>query len=283
MKVSFFPGCSLEGTAREYGESIDAVCKSLDVELEELAGWSCCGASSAHCMNEYLSIALPARNLALAERTGHELITPCAGCFNRLKAAEKALAGEGRQDMGSALHNSLNIRHILDFFTGDDFAQSIDQHISRPLTGLKTVSYYGCLLVRPPKITDARHWEDPRSLDELMSRLGAENLFWPYKTDCCGGSLVLSNVSIIRRLTGKLLDMARDVQADCIVTACPLCQANLDTRQEEIGDEKGLRYDLPIFYFTELMGISFGNKAAGTWLRRHLIDPRPLLKRKGLL
>ena len=283
MKVSFFPGCSLEGTAREYGESIEAVCSSLAVELKTLKDWSCCGASSAHCTNEFLSVALPARNLSLAEKADHDLVTPCAACFSRLKTAEKALTGESPVDVGMAFRGKINILHMLEFLSRDDFAGEIERQVVQPLHGLKGVSYYGCLLVRPPRITDANCWEDPQNLDTLVGRLGGESIYWPYKTECCGGSLVLSNVDIVRRLCGRLLDMAREAEAECIVTACPLCHANLDTRQEEVGHEKGVSYNIPVFYFTELMGLAFGNREAGKWFGRHLVDPRPLLRAKKLL
>ena len=283
MKISFFPGCSLEGTAREYGESIEAVCETLNIELLELPGWTCCGASSAHSTNEFLSLALPGRNLLIAEEIGMDLITPCAACFSRLKAAEKAIIGQAKVVVGISRKGDIRIGHILEFLAQDDFAGEIERRIKVPLKGLKAVSYYGCLLVRPPEVTDAKHCEDPKSLDILVSKLGGESVFWPYKTECCGGSLVLTRVDIIRRLNGRLLDMAREAEADCIVTACPLCQANLDTRQQEIEADKGIKYDIPIFYFTELMGLAFGNREAGKWCSRHFVDPRPLLNAKKLI
>ena len=283
MKVSFFPGCSLEGTAREYGESIEAVCSSLDIELKELSDWNCCGASSAHATNEFLSIALPARNLSMAEKAESDLVTPCAACFSRFKTAEKALTGTSPVDVGVSFKGEINVLHILDFLCRQEFSGEIEKSVVKPLNKLKTVSYYGCLLVRPPRTTDARQWEDPMDLDTLVSQLGGEGVFWPYKTECCGGSLVLSKVDIVRRLCGRLFDMAREAGAECIVTACPLCQANLDTRQEEIGNEKGVTYDIPIFYFTELMGLAFGNKEVDKWFSRHLVDPRPLLQKKKLI
>jgi heterodisulfide reductase subunit B len=283
MKVSFFPGCSLEGTAREYGESIEAVCSTLNVELQELSTWSCCGASSAHATNEFLSLALPARNLAVAEKAACDLVTPCAACFSRLKTAEKALTGKSPADVGSPFRGTISILHMLEFLCREEFAGGIEKNVAKPLQNLKAVSYYGCLLVRPPRTTNADCWEDPQNLDLLIARLGGESVYWPYKTECCGGSLMLSRVDIVRRLCGRLLDMAQEAGADCIVTACPLCQANLDTRQEEIGHEKGVTYNMPVFYFTELMGLSFGNREAAKWFARHLVDPRPLLKAKGLI
>jgi heterodisulfide reductase subunit B len=283
MKVSFFPGCSLEGTAREFGESIQAVCNCLDIELEELSEWNCCGASSAHCTNEFLSIALPARNLSMAEKTGMDLVTPCAACFNRLKTAEKNFSVEKKKDFGFPFHGGISIFHILDFLCRKDIFDNIKMQIKNPLKKLKAVSYYGCLLVRPPQITNAVHWEDPQGLDALTSVLGGENIFWPFKTECCGGSLVLTNPDTANRLIGRIFDMSDEAGADCIITACPLCQANLDTRQEEIQAAKGVRYDMPIFYFTELIGLAIGHKDTEKWFKRHIIDPRPLLKSKNLI
>jgi len=283
MKISFFPGCSLEGTAREYGESIDSVCRGLGIELEELKDWTCCGASSAHCTNEFLSIALPARTLKCAEQMKQDLITPCAACFSRLRTAAKALTGDKKKGVDISFNNDISILHILEFLLKDVFREKIEKNIKKPLTGLRAVSYYGCLLARPPKITNEENWEDPRGLDSLISRLGAESISWPYKTECCGGSLVLTNLEIEHRLAGRILDMAVEAEADCLVTACPLCQSNIDTREEEIGAARDKTYDLPIFYFTELMGLAFGSEDAGTWFKRHIIDPRPLLQSKGLI
>jgi heterodisulfide reductase subunit B len=284
MKVSFFPGCSLEGTAREYGESIDAVSAFLGIKLEELPDWTCCGASAAHCINEFLSVSLPARNLLLAEKLNQDLVTPCAACFSRLKSAEKALIkGSQQTDAATPFRGKINVLHLLEFFSRDDLVEVIKAQVKKPLSRLKVVSYYGCLIVRPPQVTNAKDWEDPHALDNLISLMGGESIFWPYKTECCGGSLLLTNVDIVRKLIGRILDMARETEADCIVTACPLCQANLDTRQEEIGKAKGVNYNLPIFYFTELLGLSFSLKGPQKWFRRHLVDPRALLKAKKLI
>jgi len=284
MKASFFPGCSLEGTAREYGESIDAISRFLGIKLEELPGWTCCGASAAHCTNEFLSVSLPAKNLLLAEKLNQDLVTPCAACFSRLKNAEKVLIKESQQtDAVPLFRGEINIFHLLEFFSREDLVEVMKAQVKRPLSQLKVVSYYGCLIVRPPQITDAKNWEDPQALDDFISLMGGEAIFWPYKTECCGGSLLLTNLDIVRQLIGRILDMAREAEADCIVTACPLCQANLDTRQEEIGKAKGVTYNLPVFYFTELLGLAFGLKGTQKWFRRHLVDPRPILKTKKLI
>ncbi len=152
-----------------------------------------------------------------------------------------------------------------------------------PLSGLRVGCYYGCLSVRPPDITGVKSFEDPNHMDRLMDLLGAESIPWSYKTDCCGASLVMTRTDIVRKLSQRLLEMAREAEADCLVTGCTMCQANLDTRQEEIGKEFGQKYDIPIFYFTELMGLALGHQGVKRWFSRHLTDPIKLLRSKGLI
>ena len=283
MKVSYYPGCSLHGTALEYEESTRAVCKMLGIELQELSDWNCCGASSAHSTNEALAIALPARNLAMAEEVGLDLVVPCSACFQRFKVAEKHIKEGAEPTIDTPYQGKVPIKHLLDFLCEEEVLKLIKQKVKTPLKGLKTVCYYGCLTVRPPRVTDALNCEDPQAMDELMALLGAKNRPWSYKTDCCGGGLMLSRTDIVVRLSGKLLQMAEEAGADCIVTACPLCQANLDTRQTEVSKTLGKSTHIPIFYFTELLGLALGSGEAGQWLKRHIIDPRTLLKVHNLL
>ncbi len=283
MKVSYYPGCSLHGTAREYEESTRAVCKMLGIELQELSDWNCCGASSAHSTNEPLAIALSARNLAMAEEMGSDLVVPCAACFQRFKVAEKHVKEGAVPVIATPYQGKVPIKHLLDFLCEEEVLTLIKQKVKTPLKGLKTVCYYGCLTVRPPRITDALNCEDPQAMDELMALLGADNRPWSYKTDCCGGGLMLSRTDIVVRLSGKLLQMAEEAGADCIVTACPLCQANLDTRQAEVSKTLGKNTHIPIFYFTELLGLALGSGEAGQWVKRHIVEPRTLLKDHNLL
>ncbi|MFC1926503.1 CoB--CoM heterodisulfide reductase iron-sulfur subunit B family protein [Chloroflexota bacterium] len=284
MDVSYYPGCSLEGTAVEYGESIDAIAKTLEVNLKELHDWNCCGASSAHVTNHMLAIALAARNLYIADKEGTDLVVPCAACYSRLKAAEKELlSGQEIEGFSDKYAGNFHIKHITDFLWDDVGERAILEKLKKPLQGLNPVCYYGCLTTRPPKVTDAVNPEDPQAMDRLLQVLGANVVNWSYKTDCCGGSLVLTQPEIAKELIKKLLNVAEEAGADCIVTACPMCQSNMDTKQKEISHETGKEYKLPIFYLTELMGLAFGDSDAGKWLGRHMIDPRPLLKEKGLI
>ena len=283
MKVSYYPGCSLHSTGLEYGESTQEVCKILGIELEELPDWNCCGASSAHCTDEVLAIELATRNLVMAEEAGLDLVIPCAACFQRFKVAEKHITEGKEPAIKTPYQGKVPIKHLLDFLVEEENLKVIKEKIKKPLNGLKAVCYYGCLITRPPKVTDAKHYENPQAMDELLSLLGVEVYPWSYKTDCCGGSLMLSRPDIVAQLSGKLIQMAEDAGVDCVATACPLCQANLDTKQAAISKNLGREVRFPTFYFTELLGLALGSGEADKWLRRHIVDPRDLLKSKGLL
>jgi len=281
-EVSYYPGCSLHGTAREYDESIRAVSSILNIELKELEDWTCCGASAAHSLDEELAIELPSRNLAIAERKNLDLLVPCVACYNRFKTAEEEVK-EHKKKIRFPYKGNVHIRYALDFFCDESNLNELKKKITKPLLGLKVVCYYGCLTVRPPKLTGIREYENPEHMDRLMELLGAEAISWSYKTDCCGASLVMTRTDIVLKLSGKLLSMAKEAEADCIVTGCPMCQANLDTRQEEVSKEIGENISVPVFYFTELMGLALGHKDVKKWLNHHITDPIRMLSAKGLM
>jgi len=281
-EVSYYPGCSLHGTAREYDESIRGVSEVLGLQLHELEDWTCCGASSAHCTDEELAIELASRNLAIAEKSERELLVPCVACYSRFKWAEKE-SHENPEKVHFPYQGKVPIRYVLDFFCEGSMLEEVRKKITKPLAGLKVACYYGCLTVRPPKVTGIKEYENPQHMDHLMECLGAEPIAWSYKTDCCGASLVMTRTDIVRKLSGKLLSMAKEAEAECLVTGCPMCQANLDTRQDELGKEVGDHLDIPILYFTELMGVALGHKDVKKWMGRHLTDPVKVLSGKGLI
>jgi heterodisulfide reductase subunit B len=177
----------------------------------------------------------------------------------------------------------ISIKYVLDYFCETFLLEEIKKKVMKPLSGLKVVCYYGCLTVRPPKVTGIKAYENPNHMDSLMELLGAKSIPWSYKADCCGASLVMTRTDIVRKLSGKLLAMAQDAEADGLVTGCPMCHANLDTRQEELAKEGGGNHPLPIFYFTELVGLALGHKDAKKWLGRHITDPIKVLREKGLM
>jgi heterodisulfide reductase subunit B2 len=281
-KVSYYPGCSLEGTALDYAASIAGVTPLLDLELAELEDWNCCGASSAHSVNQYLALALPARNLALAEKAGQDLVVPCALCFNRLKAAAKALQGEAGARLGGSFQGAIKVWDLLDYLTQDEFLETLAGKVVKPLKDLVAVGYYGCLAARPPAVTDKKDYENPQNLERLLTALGASPRDWSFKTDCCGAGLALARPDIIDTLVQRLYERALAAGAACLVVSCQMCQANLDLSQARISRKFKRNYYLPVFYFTELIGLALGHPQARDWLKGHLVDPRPLLEQKGL-
>ncbi len=277
MNYSYYPGCSLHSTGLEYGLSTRAVFKHLGLELNELGAWNCCGASSAHTLNHTLALALPARTLALAQAAGSDLVTPCAACFNRLRGVDHTLRinpqarAEIESIVGFKFTGAINVRPLLAVLYEDYGLQQIAAQVKHSLDGLKVVTYYGCLLVRPPEITQFDDPDDPHVMADLLRAIGVEVRQWSYATDCCGGSLSLSRSDVVKNLVSRLVMRAREAGADALVTACPLCQVNLEMRQT-------VEPKMPAFYFTELLGLAFGLAEAEKWWGKHLIDPRPLLR-----
>ena len=279
--VTYYPGCSLHGTAREYDESFRGVSQLLGVKLHELEDWTCCGSTSAHCTDEALAVALPVRNLNIAAKYDREMVVPCVACYSRFIAAEEE-AKEHPEYLLSPYEGKVSIRYALDFFCEKPFINELEAKKTKPLSGLKIACYYGCLAVRPPKLTGVKHYENPEHMERLMEILGAETLGWSYKTDCCGASLVMTRTDIVTALSQKIMAMAIEAGADCIVTGCTMCHSNLDTRQASLTAE-GEKREIPVFYFTELMGLSMGHRDVKKWLNRHITDPIKLLSNKGLL
>ena len=281
MTLSYFPGCSLHSTASEYDASTRAVCRALDLELRELDDWNCCGSTSAHSIDAELSQALPLRNLEIAEQAGLDLMVPCAACYCRSKTADAAFRqGDGAAE--TTYSGGVQINHILDVLADDEVLPEISRRITRPLSGLKAVCYYGCLTVRPPKVTGARNWENPDSMDRLVAASGATALPWSFKTDCCGASLTLTRSDVVVRLVDRLVTMAEEAGADCIVVACSMCHANLDGRQQEAATEFGHPHRMPILYISELLGLAMGLPEAPQWWGKHLTDPVGVLGARGL-
>ena len=250
--------------------------------MEEIEDWSCCGATSAHSTNFKLSIALPARNLIAAEKKAQDVMIPCAACFNRFKTAEHHLSqdpelkAEIEEIVGGRYQGSAAIRNPIDIIVRDIGLEALAAKVVKRLAGLKPVSYYGCLLLRPPDVCRFDDAENPVLLDRILAVLGAEVRPWSFKTDCCGGSLTISKTEIVVRMVDKLMEMAREAGANCLVTACPVCMVNLDMRSSKDAG-------LPVFYFTELAALAMGQEGPEGWFRLHRTDPRPLLKGLQLL
>ncbi len=286
LSYTYYPGCSLHSTGIEYGLSTRAVFQQLGMELTELPDWNCCGASSAHALNHTLALALPARNLALAQEKGKDLVTPCAACFNRMKSADYALRNDLEtrtkiEDLlGFSFTGQVSVRPVMAVLYDDCGPEEIAAQVKRPLKGLKVVPYYGCLLVRPPQVTQFDDPDNPQVMAKLLRASGAEVLDWSHATDCCGAGLSLSRSDVVQNLVSRLADRAREAGAEALVTGCPLCQVNLEMRQS--GNGKTQSTKMPAFYITELVGLALGIPEAEKWWSKHLIDPRPVLRSASL-
>ncbi len=283
MEVAYYPGCSGHGMSREYQLSTAVVCRHLGLVLHEVEDWNCCGASAAHSLNHSLALELNFRNLRLVEKMGLTTVTtPCAGCYSRLKTAESTLKESIGANKQSPQGSQVEASHVLQFLVEKVGLETIAQEVKRPLSGLRLAAYYGCLLTRPRGLTRFDDPEQPRVLDDLLKVLGAETVNWSHKAECCGAGMAACQTEIVVQLSGEILEAAKQAGAEAIVVGCPLCQTNLDTRQSLVEAERGVRYGLPIMYFTQLMGLAFGHSVKELGLNKLLTSPLPLLRAKGL-
>ena len=288
MKYAYYPGCSLNSTGIEYNLSTKKVAKKLGIELWEVPEWNCCGASAAHLTNHLLSLALPARNVALAEKEGLDIAVPCAACFSRMRAAQKAvrqspeLKEEIQQVIEMEYEGKNEVKSLVDIIINDVGLEKIKELVTKPLADMKLAAYYGCLLVRPPDIAELDDPEQPMLLDNLLTALGATAVDWGFKVECCSAGHATVKPEVGLKILNDLFQNAVENGAEAIVTACPLCFLNLDMRQKALVKEFGIDYKMPIFYFTELIGAAFGFQLTGAVLKKHFINPLPYLQSKGL-
>jgi heterodisulfide reductase subunit B len=274
--VAYYPGCSLESTSTEFNESAKSVCAALDLNLFEPKGWVCCGATAAHRSDPEAGLRLPMENLALIERSGFSEVTmPCAACFNRHKAAQYEIRHD--ESHWQAMDEVLDY-HYKDSVKVNTLIETILQHV-----GEEKIAENGCLLTRPPQVTEAENPENPTDMDELVAALGAEVLDWSYKTCCCGAAHSLTRPDIVVKLSGNIVKHARQAGADVIAVACPLCHINLDARQFQMDVEEPMPIMLPIMFFTQLMSLALGLPEKEAVLHKNMVDPRPLLREKGII
>ncbi|MBT9171347.1 MAG: 8-methylmenaquinol:fumarate reductase membrane anchor subunit [Actinobacteria bacterium] len=282
IKYAYYPGCSLESLAREYNVSTRLVCQDLDIELVEIPDWNCCGAAPACQVDHMLSSALSARNLALAENLRLNVMAPCPKCFNRLKTVDLEMkdSPDHLTEINNLLEKPYNkgvqVKSLLQVLYQDVDRELISCRVKIPLEGLRVACYYGCMNARPADINDFQNPEDPTSMEEILAPLGAELVDYPLKTYCCGAAFGLARVDLVLRLANELLEMATLVGADVIAVACPLCQQNLDLRQPQVNARYGTRYNIPILYLTQLMGLAFGHSSKELWLDKHFVKFRKL-------
>jgi len=281
---SYFPGCSLESSNRAYDISARNVARVLGLEMVELEDWNCCGATPYMAIDSRRSALLSARNLAIAEKQGRDIVTVCSSCYLVLQKTNHQLDENPslRADVRDALQaggmdyrGSVRIRHLLEIIVNGLGEESIGRHVVHPLNGLRVACYYGCQLTRP--LGEVDDPEFPRLLDRLMQWIGATPVDFGMGTKCCGGILMTTQPEIGRELSGKLLKQARKAGADCICTICPLCQMNLEAYQGKISAWMGETCRLPVLYFTQILGAALGLNPAEIASKDSFIPLEPIL------
>jgi heterodisulfide reductase subunit B len=286
MKIGYFPGCSLEGTCKEYNQSLLALANIFDIELVEIKDWNCCGASAAHSINHKLADVLPYRNLVLASAQDiKEIVVPCASCYSRFISTQhelknnKKLAVEVSEKFSSPFDPSLKILNVLDF---------IDLYIAPKLAekNLKSLNakfacYYGCLLVRPANLINMPNNEDPMAMENILQLMGANCIDWPFKVECCGAGLSVTRTDIVAKLSSNILDDAFRRGAEAVVVACPMCHSNLDMRRKDINKVLKKQIEIPVLFITQALGLGLGIDPKELGLSTHFVSVKPFIDQLG--
>ena len=289
LNYSYYPGCSLHASAKEYDESTKGVFKALRIGLKEVPDWFCCGATPAHNVDELLSLSLCAKNLSLADNVEGDLAVACAACFSRLKTTQHKLVDNDikRKQVEMAIDGPVPlekpVKHLLEILAKDYGLDRLADAVKKPLNGLKVATYYGCLLTRPPDVPELDCCEAPTIMENVIAATGAEPVAWSHRLECCGANFTLSRPGVVLNLSNEILASAKRAGADCIMVACPLCHGNLDIRQKEIEEVNGTRYGMPVFYMTQLLGLAVGVPGGKLGLESMIVNPLPLLKEKKLI
>ena len=265
MNFVYYPGCSARGSSKDYELSTQAVCKALDINLVDIPDWNCCGSTPAHAVDTELSAALCVRNLDIAAQQQAELLlTPCPSCLSNLKLASKRMedpAFRVRVDElldGPSAKTFPPVTSVMQGIAENFDMEAIAARVRKSLKGLRLAAYYGCLMSRPAEIMNFGDPENPTLMESMLAACGAEMVDFPLKTACCGASFGIPERPMTARNSGRILDLATQLGVDAVIVACPLCQMNLDLRQPQASKEMGTSFNLPVLYFTQMMGIAFG-------------------------
>jgi heterodisulfide reductase subunit B len=283
-EYAYFPGCSLEKMASSYHQSAMETTKKLGIKLKELEDWNCCGATTYFYIDELLAYTLCARNLAIAETTGLDVVAPCSACYKNMyfTAAHLKKDPDLAEHVNFALeeddlhfNGNVKIKHLIEVFANDVSTEEIQSKVSHPLEGIRVAPYYGCQIVRPQK--EKENVEQPQFFENILSAIGATPVNYPLKMRCCGGSLILSSRTAALSMVRNLLQSAVASQASVIATACPMCQVNLEVYQQQVNLEFGTNFSFPVMYFTQLIGLAFGIKPKKLGIGKEFVSFAPSL------
>lgn len=294
-KYLFYPGCAMEASASAYNNSLMAIKDTLDLELEIVSDWNCCGATEYLSISRTPAYALIGRNLALAAKQANgsrTLVASCSACYLNLAKADHMMGESPELDtmVNDALSaggldyksGSLDVRHLLDIIYNEIGLEAVRSKVTKPLKGLRVAPYLGCMVPRPDYAGRFENKEYPTELDELLKALGAEVIDFPLKTHCCGGHMTQISPSMAFELIRRLLDAAQKYKADLMVSVCPMCQMNLDAYQAETNRHFGTNYNMPIIFFTQLMGIAFGEAPEKLGFGKEIVNANTAMSRIGV-
>ncbi len=270
MNIAYYPGCSAKGSSLDYELSTEAVCNKLGLVSREIPDWNCCGSTPAHAVSTELSAALSTRNLAQAVKIDADVImTPCPSCLSNLRHARERMQNPAfRERVNELLDEPApetlpETTSVMQMIGRLYDADAIRTHVVNSLAGIRIAPYYGCLMSRPAELMQFGDPENPTLMEDLLKACGADDVLdFPLKTECCGASAGIPHRPLTAVNCGRILELATRMEADCIVVCCPLCQMNLDLRQKQAGKRMETKFDMPVLYFTQLMGIAFGINAS---------------------
>jgi len=285
MQIAYYPGCSLHASSELYDIQCKKVLMELGLELKEIEDWNCCGATSAGKTDDFLSVALPARNLGIADASGFsEMVIPCSSCYNRTLVSQKILSENSElmtkinAELSKKVQGKIKIKSILDVLVSTANSGKIGEKSVKQLKGLRPACYYGCLLTRFPRdIQISDNIENPQGMETVCKAIGAEPIDWSYKTDCCGASAVLNDTDTSLLLMSKIIKDALAREANCLVTTCPMCQMNMDAYQDQVCERYEIQKRLPVFFITELLGIAMGFTPREMLIDKHFVDSIALI------
>jgi heterodisulfide reductase subunit B len=291
MELAYYPGCSLHASSELYDIQCKLVFRNLGIELKEIDDWNCCGATAAAKIDDFLAIAMPARNLGIADATGlPEIMIPCSSCYSRTLISQKRMSCDPRikeainEELGHKVEGKIKVSNILEVLKPKAASGEIAEKAKKKLEGLKPACYYGCLLTRFPCDVDVTDdVENPQGMETVLKTLGAEPIDWSYKTDCCGGSASVNDAEESLLLMSRIIKDAVARGANCFVSTCPLCQFNVDAYQDRVGEKYGIEKRLPVYFITELIGLSMGFDPIEMQIDRHITEAMGLLKELKLI
>jgi len=292
MKISYYPGCTLKNNAKNFEDSTLCALKHLGVEVDELSRWNCCGTVFSLATDNLMYHLAPIRNLIrVKESNSDKVMTLCAMCYNTLKRANERVKNdkESLEKINEFMYREeikyegdVKVLHLLELLKDEVTFENIAKKVVKPLNNLKIASYYGCYLVRPREV-GLDDVENPTILEKLMAILSANPIDFPFKTECCAAYQTVDKPEMVAERTFQILTSAQEQGAEIVVVSCPLCAFNLDHRQKETIQKYPEFKHMPVLYFTQVLAVALGCLEEEIGLDLHFIDPKPILKNKGLI